>query len=59
MKFGIISAGCIGQLRAKALAQVDGCMFSGIADVNPVRARAMAPSSEVNILENVWVMRLL
>ena len=57
MKLGLVGAGCIGQLRAKALAQVDGCVLSGIADVDPVRARAMAPSLEVNILEDVRVMR--
>jgi len=42
MKFGLIGAGCIGQLRAKALAQVEGCVLSAIVDVDPVRARAMA-----------------
>ena len=36
MKFGLIGAGCIGQLRAKALAQVEGCVLSAIVDVDPV-----------------------
>jgi predicted homoserine dehydrogenase-like protein len=47
MKFGLIGAGCIGQLRAKALAQVDGCVLSAIVDVDPAQARAMAPSPDV------------
>lgn len=43
MKFGLIGAESIGQLGAKALAQVDGCVLSAITEVNPARARAMAP----------------
>jgi predicted dehydrogenase len=56
MKFGLIGAGCIGQLRAKALAQVEGCVLSAIVDVDPVRARAMASSSDVKIFKDVQEM---
>lgn len=56
MKFGLIGAGCIGQLRAKALAKVEGCELSAIVDVDPVRARAMASSSDVKTFKDVQEM---
>ena len=56
MKFGLIGAGCIGQLRAKALAQVEGCVLSAIVDVDPARARAMASSPDVKIFQDVQEM---
>lgn len=56
MKFGLIGAGCIGQLRAKALAQAEGCVLSAITDVDPARARAMAPSPDVKIFQDVREM---
>lgn len=59
MKFGLIGAGCIGQLRAKALAQAEGCVLSAITDVDPARARAMAPSSEVKVFQDVDEMLAL
>ncbi|MEC4888456.1 MAG: Gfo/Idh/MocA family oxidoreductase [Nitrospira sp.] len=59
MKFGLIGAGCIGQLRAKALAQAEGCALSAITDVDPARARAMAPSSDVKIAQDVNAMLAL
>ncbi|MGE0470187.1 MAG: Gfo/Idh/MocA family protein [Nitrospira sp.] len=56
MKFGVIGVGCIGQLRAKALAQVDSCELSAIADVDLARVRAMVPSPEVKIFQDVQEM---
>lgn len=56
MKFGLIGAGCIGHLRAKALSQLDGCELSAIADVDPSRARAMATSPDIKIFQDFQEM---
>ena len=56
IKVGLIGAGCIGQLRAKSLAQVDGCVLLAVADVDLARARAIAPSSDISIFQNAQEM---
>lgn len=49
MKFGLIGAGGIGQVRAKAVGKVAGCELVALADVDQDRARALAPSTAVSI----------
>jgi predicted dehydrogenase len=45
MNFGLIGAGAIGRVRARALLRTPGCRLAGVADVDLMRARAAAPSS--------------
>lgn len=49
MRFGLIGAGCIGELRARALKQVPGSELIAISDVDENRARALASSSHAQI----------
>lgn len=49
MRFGLIGAGGIGRVRAKALATTRGCELVAIADVDESRAWAMAHSKNVSI----------
>ncbi len=58
MKFGLIGAGCIGQLRAKALDQVDGCILSAVVDVDDARARAVTASPAVELYRDAQEMLL-
>lgn len=44
MKFGLIGAGGIGKVRAKALANTPGCELFAVTDADPDRARALAAS---------------
>lgn len=49
MRFGLIGAGNIGALRAKALQNAEGCEFAAIADIDTDRAKALAPSSGTRV----------
>lgn len=44
MNFGLVGAGGIGRIRARALLDTPGCKLVAVADVEPERARALAPS---------------
>jgi predicted dehydrogenase len=52
MKFGLVGAGCIGQLRAKALEGVPGCELSGVADADQGVARELASSHKAEVFGN-------
>lgn len=49
MRFGLIGAGGIGKVRAKALASTAGCELVAIADVDEARARALATTPGASI----------
>ena len=49
MRFGLIGAGGIGQVRAKALGTTADCELTAIADVDEARARALVPAGSVSI----------
>lgn len=49
MRFGLIGAGGIGRVRAKALGNTPGCELIAIADLDQARASAVAPSESVSI----------
>ncbi len=42
MKFALIGSGCVGEIRARALARVDGAQLVAVADADLSRARALA-----------------
>jgi predicted dehydrogenase len=44
MRFGLIGAGGIGRVRAKALGNTEGCELVAVADTDQARARAVQPS---------------
>jgi predicted dehydrogenase len=52
MRFGLVGAGCIGQIRVKALKNLEGCEVVAITDVDKERARALALSSKTHIFDN-------
>jgi predicted dehydrogenase len=45
VRFGLIGAGNIGKIRARALQNTSGCELTAIADLNTERAQAAAPSN--------------
>jgi predicted dehydrogenase len=47
MRFGLIGAGCIGQIRARALANLSNCSLTAIADTDISRARAIKRTTDV------------
>lgn len=47
MKFAIVGAGAIAQLRKMALDKVPGARFAGVHDLDPARARALAGGGTV------------
>lgn len=49
MKFGLIGAGCIGQIRARALAKLPHCSLIAVADADPLRAQAVTSEKDVGI----------
>jgi len=46
MRFGLIGAGCVGQLRAKALGKTLGATLVAVSDVNPQAASKIAKASD-------------
>jgi predicted dehydrogenase len=53
MQFGLIGAGCIGQLRAQALAKVPGAKLVAIVDVDQERAVQAAGSARARVCKDV------
>ncbi len=49
MRFGLIGAGGIGQIRAQALKGMKDCVLTAITDVNKEQARAIAATSSTKI----------
>lgn len=49
MKFGLVGAGCIGQLRARALADTTGCELSAVFDPAQDRSRELADPHDVSV----------
>jgi predicted dehydrogenase len=52
VRFGLIGAGGIGQVRAMALKNLDGCELTAIADVDKERAKAVAPNPRTLIFDD-------
>lgn len=50
MRFGLLGAGCIGQLRAQALAQLPGATLGAVADVNPAAAARLAAPAGARVV---------
>lgn len=49
MHFGLIGAGCIGQLRAQTLAKVPGAKLVAVTDVDQQRAAQVAASAQAPV----------
>lgn len=56
MRFGLIGAGNIGKIRARALQNTPGCKLTAIADLDIERARAAAPSTSIAIFADYQQM---
>ena len=56
MRFGVVGAGAIGQLRIKALSNAEGCELTAIADLDIARARAAAPSRDTGVFDDYQQM---
>jgi predicted dehydrogenase len=52
MKFGLIGAGGIGQVRAKAFGNTAGCELVAIADTDQARAQAISPSTSTLVFSD-------
>jgi len=52
MKFGLIGAGCIGQIRAKALRRIKGCELTAVTDVDKTRAYEAATMHGAKVFDN-------
>lgn len=52
MRFGLVGAGMIGQIRARSFKNLPGCELVAVTDVDKQRARAVAPSPQTRILDN-------
>ena len=59
VRFGLIGAGCIGQMRAQALKKVDHCQLAAVVDVDKGLARAAAPSRDTYVLDDYQRMLAL
>ena len=56
MRFGLIGAGCIGQIRVQALKKTESCELSAVADMDRGRARAIASSGKAEIFDDYQTM---
>ncbi len=56
MRFGLIGAGGIGQIRARAHKLMADCELTAIADVDKERAKAVAPSTQTQIFDDYQKM---
>src|SRR5712691_1515246 len=53
MQFGLIGAGCIGQLRAQALAKMPGTKLVAVADVDQERAARVTGAARARVCKGV------
>ena len=53
MQFGLIGSGCIGQLRAQALAKVAGTKLVAVTDIGRQRAAQVATSAKARVCKDV------
>ena len=53
MRFGLIGTGCIGQLRAEALAKVTGTKLVAVTDIDRQRAAQVATSAKARVCKDV------
>jgi len=56
MQFGLIGAGCIGRLRAQALAKVPDAKLVAVADVDLARATSVAAPAQARVCKEVAEM---
>jgi len=56
MQFGLIGAGCIGGLRAQALAKVSGTKLIAVTDVDQRRAARIATPTRVRVCKDIAEM---
>jgi predicted dehydrogenase len=56
MQFGLIGAGCIGRLRAQALAKVPDARLVAVADVDLARAASVAAPAQAHVSKEVAEM---
>ncbi len=56
MRFGLIGAGCIGELRAQALAKVGGAKLVAVTDVDPQRAARIAAPTRARVCKDTAEM---
>ena len=52
MNFGLIGAGQIGRVRAKAIRRAAGCELTAIADADTARARSLAASAQAAVCDD-------
>ncbi len=56
LRFGLVGAGSIGQIRIQALKDVESCELVAIADVDKERAKAVSPSASTEIFTDYQQM---
>jgi predicted dehydrogenase len=56
LRFGLVGAGSIGQIRTQALKGSGGCELTAIADIDRERARSIAPDSKTYIFDDYQKM---
>ena len=52
MQFGLIGAGCIGQLRARALARIPGTKLVAVTEINRQRATQAAAPARARVCQD-------
>src|SRR6266511_4630467 len=51
MRFGLVGAGMIGQIRARSFKNLPGCDFVGVADLDRDRARSLATFPRTHVFD--------
>ncbi|HEY6118331.1 MAG TPA: Gfo/Idh/MocA family oxidoreductase [Pyrinomonadaceae bacterium] len=52
MRFGLVGAGMIGQIRERSFKNLPGCDFVGVADLDKDRARSLAISPQTHVFDD-------